>query len=89
MSPVALRRSARAASIASRPGRQSAAFPGYIEPCDPTLAERPPTGDDWLYEIKADGYCAQVHLHDGKVTVYSRRGVNWTEQFARRRGGKT
>jgi bifunctional non-homologous end joining protein LigD len=82
MSPVALRRSARVASVASRPQRQSPAIPGYIEPCDPTLAERPPSGKDWLYEIKADGYRAQVHLHEGKVIVYSRRGVNWTEQFA-------
>jgi bifunctional non-homologous end joining protein LigD len=82
MSPVALRRSARAASIASRPHRQGPVVPGYIEPCDPTLTERPPSGEDWLYEIKADGYRAQVHLQEGKVTVYSRSGVNWTQQFA-------
>ena len=82
MCAVALRHSARAASVASRPERQSPAVPGYIEPCDPTLTERPPSGNDWLYEIKADGYRAQVHLDEGHVTVYSRSGVNWTEQFA-------
>ena len=26
---------------------------------------------------------AQVHLHHGKVTVYSRKGINWTKEFRR------
>jgi bifunctional non-homologous end joining protein LigD len=36
----------------------------------------------WIHEIKADGYRAQVHVRDGKVTVYSRRGHDWTAEFA-------
>jgi bifunctional non-homologous end joining protein LigD len=83
MCAVALRRSGRAASVASLPDAPRAPFPAYIEPCDPTLATHPPRGDDWLYEIKADGYRAQVHLRHGDVTVYSRRGLNWTSQFRR------
>jgi bifunctional non-homologous end joining protein LigD len=59
-----------------------AAMPGFVEPCDPTLQEQAPTGDNWVYEIKIDGYRAQVHLYDGRVTIYSRRGYDWTEQFA-------
>jgi bifunctional non-homologous end joining protein LigD len=55
---------------------------GYIEPCDPTLRERAPQGDDWVYEIKADGYRAQVHVGGGRVIVYSRRGLDWTNQFS-------
>ncbi|MBV8911646.1 MAG: DNA ligase D, partial [Acetobacteraceae bacterium] len=39
-----------------------------------------PKGDGWLYEVKADGYRAQLHL-GSKVTVYSRRGLDWTRQF--------
>ena len=57
-------------------------MPGFIEPCDPTLDERAPTGSEWVYEIKTDGYRAQVHIRDGKVTIYSRSGYDWTEQFA-------
>jgi bifunctional non-homologous end joining protein LigD len=45
------------------------------------LSEHAPTGPGWAHEIKADGYRAQVHVVDGKVTVYSRRGHDWTEQF--------
>jgi bifunctional non-homologous end joining protein LigD len=30
--------------------------PGFIEPCIPTRAEKPPVGPDWTHEIKHDGY---------------------------------
>jgi bifunctional non-homologous end joining protein LigD len=35
-----------------------------------------------VYEIKADGYRAQIHARGSEVTVYSRRGLDWTAQFA-------
>jgi bifunctional non-homologous end joining protein LigD len=35
-----------------------------------------------VHEIKTDGYRAQLHIRRGKVTVYSRSGYNWTEEFA-------
>ena len=57
-------------------------MPGYIEPCDPTLHERAPMGSDWVYEIKTDGYRAQVHIRDKRVTIYSRSGYDWTDEFA-------
>jgi bifunctional non-homologous end joining protein LigD len=57
-------------------------MPGFIEPCDPTLREQPPTGDNWVYEIKTDGYRAQVHIRSGQVTIYSRSGYDWTDEFA-------
>ncbi len=37
----------------STPKRQS---PGFIEPCIPTRADKPPVGPDWVHEIKHDGY---------------------------------
>lgn len=82
MCAVALRRSAGALSLASLPEVKRAPYPQFIEPCDPTLRETPPKGDDWLYEIKADGYRAQAHLNGGRVTVYSSNGFDWTEQFS-------
>ena len=60
-------------------------MPGFIEPCDPTLQtlhERAPTGNEWVYEIKADGYRPQVHIRDERVTIYSRSGHDWTDEFA-------
>jgi bifunctional non-homologous end joining protein LigD len=82
MCAVALRRPVRSHSAASLPGARRTPFPSFIVPCDPTLRQAPPTGDDWLYEIKADGYRAQAHVHRGIVTVYSSKGFDWTEQFS-------
>jgi bifunctional non-homologous end joining protein LigD len=56
-------------------------MPGFVEPCDPSLHERAPTGEGWVYEIKTDGYRAQVHIRNRRVTIYSRTGYDWTEQF--------
>lgn len=80
MCAVALRQSRFGVSRVA--GARKAAIPGYIEPCDPTLRNSPPRGDGWVYEIKADGYRAQLHCADSEVTVYSRAGYDWTEQFS-------
>lgn len=53
----------------------------YIDPLDPTSVQHPPEGDEWIHEIKFDGYRAQGHKGDGRVTVFSRRGYNWTDRF--------
>jgi ATP dependent DNA ligase domain len=45
------------------------------------LRERALDGAGWLHEIKLDGYRAQVHIHRGRVTIYSRSGYNWTDHF--------
>lgn len=79
MCAVALKRRARKRTI---PGAEPAPFPGFIPFCHPEQKSQPPAGDDYLHEIKADGYRAQLSIHDGVIKVYSRRGYDWTEQFA-------
>jgi bifunctional non-homologous end joining protein LigD len=85
--PASSKRTARPRPAALRTGEsakrsQATPYPGFIEPCHPAERERPPSGGNWVHEIKADGYRAQVHLREGKATVYSRRGYDWTETFA-------
>jgi bifunctional non-homologous end joining protein LigD len=80
MCAVALRQSRFGVSRVK--GAFKTSIPGYIEPCDPTLRENPPRGGGWVYEIKADGYRAQLHLRDEDALVYSRTGLDWTEQFS-------
>src|SRR4051794_9062453 len=80
MCAMALRQSR--SGVSRLHGAAKAAIPGYIEPCDPTLREQPPRGEDWVYEIKADGYRAQLHVQDDDAKVYSRSGLDWTEQFS-------
>jgi hypothetical protein len=42
----------QAASPVEIPGAKKTPFPSFIEPCDPTLRERVPPSEDWLFEIK-------------------------------------
>jgi bifunctional non-homologous end joining protein LigD len=42
---------------------------GFVDPCIPTLAHKPPSGPDWVHEIKHDGYRLQVR-RDGDDVCY-------------------
>jgi bifunctional non-homologous end joining protein LigD len=57
-------------------------MPGFIQPQLATFKSRPPKGDQWLHEIKYDGYRVQIHLNKGKRKVYSRTGLDWTKRFS-------
>jgi bifunctional non-homologous end joining protein LigD len=43
-----------------------------------TLVKEPPTGDQWLHEIKYDGYRIGCLLTRGRARLYSRNGKDWT-----------
>jgi bifunctional non-homologous end joining protein LigD len=69
-----------------RPRRDSESTPNYPLPifrpfqlC--TLSESIPTGSNWLFEMKFDGYRAQIAISGSEVRVYTRNGHDWTEQF--------
>src|SRR5258708_13300981 len=47
---------------------------GFVAPCIPTLAAKPPTGQGGIHEIKHDGY-RRIVRRDGKaVRLFTRRG---------------
>jgi bifunctional non-homologous end joining protein LigD len=48
---------------------------GFVSPCIPTLAAKPPTGPDWVHEIKHDGYRLIVRRDDDTVRLFTRRGL--------------
>jgi hypothetical protein len=56
-------------------------MPGFIKPQLATLKTRAPSGDQWLHEIKYDGYRIQVHLSRGRKKVFTRNGLDWTKRF--------
>jgi bifunctional non-homologous end joining protein LigD len=57
--------------------------PGFIEPCLPTLADTVPTGAQWAYEIKHDGFRFICRRDGDRVRVFSRRGHDWTDRVPR------
>ena len=57
-------------------------LPKFKEPQLASLILKPPVGDEWIHEIKFDGYRAIATLNSGDVIVRTRRGHNWTDQFS-------
>jgi len=56
-------------------------MPDRIEPCLALLKARPPKGDDWVYEIKWDGYRLSVHVEPTRIRILTRGGHDWTDRF--------
>jgi bifunctional non-homologous end joining protein LigD len=56
-------------------------IPDFIAPQLCTSVERPPSGEGWGHEIKFDGYRVQLRVEDGKATVKTRKGLDWTGKF--------
>ncbi len=46
-----------------------------------TVVETPPSGDEWLHEIKHDGYRIVARIDEGEVQLVSRNGKDWTKEF--------
>ena len=68
-------------TIESLCGARRVAIPKFIAPQLATLVKEPPAGDDWLHELKFDGYRMLSHIDRDKVQFWSRNGKDWTKKF--------
>jgi bifunctional non-homologous end joining protein LigD len=77
---VASGRSMRA--IAEDATKASDPMPAFVEPQLCRSVERPPSGTGWVHEIKFDGYRMQARIENGRATLRTRKGIDWTDRFA-------
>ncbi|WP_133135927.1 DNA ligase D [Legionella rowbothamii] len=56
-------------------------FPRFIAPQLATLVDNPPVGDQWLHEIKFDGYRILTYKNGSEVELKSRNNNSWTRDF--------
>jgi bifunctional non-homologous end joining protein LigD len=56
-------------------------MPVGIEPQLATLVSDPPLGDDWVHELKLDGYRILCAVEDGEARIYTRHAKDWTDRF--------
>jgi len=56
-------------------------MPEFVSPQLATLEDKPPAGDEWLHELKFDGYRMLCHLNPGGVRFWSRNKKDWTHKF--------
>jgi bifunctional non-homologous end joining protein LigD len=54
---------------------------GFIEPCLPSPAPKPPAGDGWIHEIKLDGFRCLARRDGAGVRLLTRRGIDWTTRY--------
>jgi bifunctional non-homologous end joining protein LigD len=76
----------KARSLANKavdlPGAVRAPMPSTpLKPQIPTLRDEPPTGDEWMHELKWDGYRQTVVILDGRAQIWSRNSLPWTDKL--------
>jgi bifunctional non-homologous end joining protein LigD len=67
----------------SRPIRTRSKPAGFILPCQPALADRPPSGPGWQHEIKWDGYRVIARKDGERVRLWARTTSDYSHAFTR------
>jgi bifunctional non-homologous end joining protein LigD len=73
---VAVKKSATPAA-----GGKRGKLPEFVPPSLATLSDTPPSGANWIHEIKLDGYRVEARLDHGKVRLFTRNRQDWTHRF--------
>ncbi|TPK93411.1 ATP-dependent DNA ligase [Mesorhizobium sp. B2-4-14] len=58
----------------------------FIKPMEPDLVDAPPQGDEWIHEIKFDGYRTQVIKDDDGIRLITKNGYDWTGRYSQLAG---
>jgi bifunctional non-homologous end joining protein LigD len=67
--------------IKNLPGARKIVMPEFVSPQLATLTKEAPKGDEWLHELKFDGYRLLCHLNRGRVRLFTRHQKDWTDKF--------
>jgi bifunctional non-homologous end joining protein LigD len=68
--------------LSELPGAKRRAMPQQVQAELATLVTTPPSGKDWLHEIKFDGYRMLCSVNQKTARFVSRNGQDWTHRFA-------
>jgi bifunctional non-homologous end joining protein LigD len=56
-------------------------MPGFIAPELARLMKAPPSGPNWVHEVKFDGYRMQMRVEGHDARLRTRKALDWTERF--------
>ncbi|HUA20248.1 MAG TPA: DNA ligase D [Bryobacteraceae bacterium] len=70
-----------AAALDPPPGAVKSPMPRTITPMLASLAEHPPSGDAWLYEVKWDGVRALCFIAAGQLRIFTRNQKRCEQQY--------
>ena len=67
--------------ISKIPGARTGLLPTFLEPSLASPCEKPPSGTNWIHEIKYDGYRIQARIDGQNICLFTRKILDWTECF--------
>ena len=73
---------AKSPAVKKSSAARAAAMPKFIAPQLCKIVSRPTSDQDWVHEVKLDGYRVQLHVEAGSAVLYTRSGLDWTEKFS-------
>ena len=53
----------------------------FVPPMVPALAHDVPEGEQWIHEIKYDGYRTQIVIAGSDVRAFTRNGFDWSHRY--------
>jgi DNA ligase D-like protein (predicted ligase) len=61
--------------------RRDVPLPQFVRPQISQPVEKPPSGPQWLHEIKLDGYRMAARIDSGRVQLLARTGLDWSARY--------
>src|SRR3546814_12322467 len=82
MQEIAENATPRKQSKAAARGKKAVKMPAFQKPQLATLVDHVPTGNQWLHELKYDGYRCLLAKSADQIRAYTRSGLDWSEKFS-------
>src|ERR1700730_13380233 len=79
MSRVVKRSAPQGAKVG--PSRRGTPLPQFVPPQLSQPVEKPPSGTQWLHEIKLDGYRMAARIDLDHAQLLTRTGLDWTDKY--------
>ena len=65
----------------SRRSRPKSSLPLFVPPQLSKPVEKPPSGPQWVHEIKLDGFRMAARIDNGRAQLLTRTGLDWTDKY--------
>ena len=78
---VTCRQALRLAGRQGRPDAPRRPLPLFVRPQLSQPVEKPPSGPQWVHEIKLDGFRMAARIDNGRVQLLTRTGLDWTDKY--------
>jgi ATP-dependent DNA ligase len=74
-------KSSTSQAVKSGRSHRGVPLPQFVPPQLSKPVEKPPSGPQWLHEIKLDGYRMAARVDNGRAQLLTRTGLDWTGKY--------